>query len=138
MLKGIPIHSQVWMSHGDTISNLPSDFHVIASTKDVRIAAYTIKKEETYAIQFHPEVYHSLDGKKILHNFLIDIAGCSQDWTPSSFVKETLLERSDNFRIFSCKNCGGVASVNRTNKIYYCKNESRPNEYTVSIHIKKI
>ena len=90
LLKGIPVHSQVWMSHGDTISNLPSDFHVIASTKDVRIAAYTIKKEETYAIQFHPEVYHSLDGKKILHNFLIDISGCSQDWTPSSFVKETV------------------------------------------------
>jgi len=90
LLKDIPSDSQVWMSHGDTISTLPSDFDVIASTKDVRVAAYKIDKEETYAIQFHPEVYHSSDGKQLLQNFLIDIAECSQDWTPSSFVEDTV------------------------------------------------
>ncbi|MGY8989378.1 MAG: glutamine-hydrolyzing GMP synthase [Flavobacteriales bacterium] len=90
LLKDVPNGSQVWMSHGDTISTIPSDFEVIASTKDVKIAAYKIEKEETYAIQFHPEVYHSTDGKQLLKNFLIDIAGCSQEWTPSSFVEDTV------------------------------------------------
>ena len=92
LLKDVPNGSQVWMSHGDTISTLPSNFEVIASTKDVKIAAYKIEKEETYAIQFHPEVYHSTDGKQLLQNFLIDIAGCSQDWTPSSFVEDTVAQ----------------------------------------------
>ncbi len=92
LLKDVPNDSQVWMSHGDTISTLPSDFEVIASTKDVKIAAYKIEREETYAIQFHPEVYHSTDGKQLLQNFLIDIAGCSQDWTPSSFVEDTVVQ----------------------------------------------
>ena len=92
LLKDVPNDSQVWMSHGDTISTLPSDFEVIASTKDVKVAAYKIEKEETYAIQFHPEVYHSTDGKQLLQNFLIDIAGCSQDWTPSSFVEDTVAQ----------------------------------------------
>jgi len=92
LLKDVPNDSQVWMSHGDTISTLPSDFEVIASTKDVKFAAYKIEKEETYAIQFHPEVYHSTDGKQLLQNFLIDIAGCSQDWTPSSFVEDTVAQ----------------------------------------------
>ena len=92
LLKDVPNDSQVWMSHGDTISTLPSDFEVIASTKDVKVAAYKIEKEETYAIQFHPEVYHSTDGKQLLQNFLINIAGCSQDWTPSSFVEDTVAQ----------------------------------------------
>ena len=92
LLKDVPNDSQVWMSHGDTISTLPSDFEVIASTKDVKVAAYKIEREETYAIQFHPEVYHSTDGKQLLQNFLIDIAGCSQDWTPSSFVEDTVAQ----------------------------------------------
>ena len=92
LFKDVPNDSQVWMSHGDTISTLPSDFEVIASTKDVKVAAYKIEKEETYAIQFHPEVYHSTDGKQLLQNFLIDIAGCSQDWTPSSFVEDTVTQ----------------------------------------------
>ena len=83
-------NSQVWMSHGDTISELPNEFDVIASTKDVRVAAYKIKQEKTYAIQFHPEVYHSVDGKQILQNFLVRIAGCKQDWTPTTFVKDTV------------------------------------------------
>ena len=92
LLKDVPDNSQVWMSHGDTISILPSNFKIIASTKDVKIAAYKIEEEDTYAIQFHPEVYHSTDGKQILQNFLYDIAKCSADWTPSTFVEDTVSE----------------------------------------------
>jgi len=90
LLKGIPDNSQVWMSHGDTISTLPDNFEIIASTKDVKVAAYKIENEDTFAIQFHPEVYHSTDGKQLLQNFLVDIAECSQDWTPNAFVEETV------------------------------------------------
>lgn len=82
--------SQVWMSHSDTIKTLPSSGVLIASTHDVANAAYRIDGEETYAIQFHPEVYHSTDGKQILENFLVSIAGLHQDWTPDSFVEETV------------------------------------------------
>ncbi|MCL4147558.1 UNVERIFIED_CONTAM: hypothetical protein GTU68_055195 [Idotea baltica] len=82
--------SQVWMSHSDTIKTLPSKGVLIASTHDVANAAYRIDDEETYAIQFHPEVYHSTDGKQILENFLVSIAGLHQDWTPDSFVEETV------------------------------------------------
>ena len=92
LLKDVPDNSQVWMSHGDTISILPSNFKIIASTKDVEIAAYKIEEEDTYAIQFHPEVYHSTDGKQILQNFLYDISKCSADWTPSTFVEDTVSE----------------------------------------------
>jgi len=90
LLKDIPDNSQVWMSHGDTISTLPDNFEIIASTKDVKVAAYKIENEDTFAIQFHPEVYHSTDGKQLLQNFLLDIAECSQDWTPNAFVEETV------------------------------------------------
>ena len=92
LLFGVSNNSQVWMSHGDTISDLPKGFKIIASTKDVKVAAYKIQNETTYALQFHPEVYHSTDGKQLLQNFLVDIAGCKQDWTPSSFVKDTVEE----------------------------------------------
>ena len=92
LLFGVSNNSQVWMSHGDTISDLPEGFNIIASTKDVKVAAFKIQNETTYALQFHPEVYHSTDGKQLLKNFLVDIAGCKQDWTPSSFVKDTVEE----------------------------------------------
>ena len=92
LMFGVLNNSQVWMSHGDTISELPGGFNIIASTKDVKVAAYKIQEETTYAIQFHPEVYHSTDGKQILKNFLVDIAECKQDWTPSSFVNEAVDE----------------------------------------------
>ncbi|WP_027136783.1 glutamine-hydrolyzing GMP synthase [Gaetbulibacter saemankumensis] len=82
--------SQVWMSHSDTIKKLPENGVLIASTHDVENAAYRINGEETYAIQFHPEVYHSTDGKQLLENFLVSIAGVNQDWTPDSFVEETV------------------------------------------------
>lgn len=92
LFKGVPIDSQVWMSHGDTIKELPVDMEVVASTEDVAVAGYQVRGEETYAIQFHPEVYHSTDGKTLLQNFLDDICGCSRDWTPQSFIETTIAE----------------------------------------------
>jgi len=92
LLKGMTNGSQVWMSHGDTIKNIPSGFEIIASTHDVDIAGYTIQGEPTWGIQFHPEVYHSTEGKILLQNFVVDICGCHQLWTPSSFVETTINE----------------------------------------------
>ncbi len=90
LLKNIPKDSQVWMSHGDTISEIPEGFEVIASTDTVRVAAYQVNGSKTYGIQFHPEVTHSTDGKQLLENFLVDICGCTQDWTPDSFIETTI------------------------------------------------
>jgi len=87
---GVSTGSQVWMSHSDTIKHLPAHAKLIGSTADVKNAAYKIEGETTYAIQFHPEVYHSTDGTQMLKNFLVDIAGVQQDWTPDSFVQETV------------------------------------------------
>jgi len=78
------------MSHSDTIKKLPGNSILLASTHDVQNAAYKIEGEMTYAIQFHPEVYHSTDGKRLLENFLINIAQVTADWTPDSFVEETV------------------------------------------------
>jgi GMP synthase (glutamine-hydrolysing) len=80
------------MSHGDTISVLPQSCHIIASTHNVNCAGFEIQNEETFGLQFHPEVYHSSDGGKILSNFLLDICSCSQDWTPASFVESTVID----------------------------------------------
>ena len=82
--------SQVWMSHSDTIKVLPNKGILIASTEDVKNAAFKIDNELTYGIQFHPEVYHSSEGKKILENFLVKISSLKQDWTPDSFVEMTV------------------------------------------------
>ncbi len=90
LLKNIQIGSQVWMSHGDTITKIPESFEIIASTDSVKVAAYQVKGTQTYCIQFHPEVTHSTDGKQLLENFLVDICGCSQDWTPDSFIETTI------------------------------------------------
>ena len=92
LLKGVKLGSQVWMSHGDTILKTPESFEIIASTKDVAVGGFKIKGEETYGIQFHPEVYHSTEGTKLLKNFLVEICGVSQMWTPNSFVDETVAE----------------------------------------------
>lgn len=90
LMKEIPMHSQVWMSHGDTIKQLPADFELIASTPSVDVAAFHIRGEDTYGIQFHPEVTHSTDGLNLLRNFVVHIAGCSQDWTPDVFIESTV------------------------------------------------
>lgn len=92
LLKGVSARSQVWMSHGDTISKLPDGAEVIASTQDVEYAAFHICGEETYAVQFHPEVFHSVEGTKILGNFALNICGCKGDWTPASFIETTVEE----------------------------------------------
>tara|TARA_B100000214_G_scaffold332926_1_gene274705 strand:- start:1040 stop:2227 length:1188 start_codon:yes stop_codon:yes gene_type:complete len=89
-MKGVCEDSQVWMSHGDTIDTIPNGYNVIASTNDINIAAFHIENENTYGLQFHPEVYHSKDGAIILNNFLTDICGCTKDWTPAAFVQETV------------------------------------------------
>jgi GMP synthase (glutamine-hydrolysing) len=88
--EGISEGSQVWMSHSDTIKELPTNGELLASTHDVQNAAYKINGESTFAIQFHPEVYHSTDGKQLLKNFLVNIANVKPDWTPDSFVEETV------------------------------------------------
>ncbi|MEP7170287.1 MAG: glutamine-hydrolyzing GMP synthase [Bacteroidota bacterium] len=90
ILKGIANHSQVWMSHADTISEVPESFEVIAKTESIKIAAYHIRNEITYGLQFHPEVVHTTEGKRILKNFVINICGCHGDWTPGYFVDETV------------------------------------------------
>jgi GMP synthase (glutamine-hydrolysing) len=92
LFKGVSDHSQVWMSHGDTIAKLPENYTVIASTADVKVGAFEIEGETTFGIQFHPEVYHSTEGSIILKNFMINICGCKQDWTPDSFVETTIKE----------------------------------------------
>ena len=90
LTKGMTIDSQVWMSHGDTISKIPSNYKIISSTKDVSVAGYAINDEQTFGIQFHPEVYHTSEGKTLLSNFVVTICKCSCDWTPDSFVEETI------------------------------------------------
>lgn len=94
LFKGIDEGSQVWMSHGDTITLLPSHFEVIASTTDVKAAAFHVEGEQTWGVQFHPEVFHSTDGTMLLNNFL-DICGCAKDWTPASFIESTVKELKD-------------------------------------------
>jgi GMP synthase (glutamine-hydrolysing) len=90
LTRGLSDGSQVWMSHGDTIKHIPSNYKVIASTSDVEVAGFHIEGEATFGIQFHPEVYHSLEGAILLKNFIVDICGCSEDWTPASFVEESV------------------------------------------------
>ncbi len=90
LTKGMTVGSQVWMSHGDTIKKVPENYKIIASTKDVEVAGFEIEGENTFGIQFHPEVYHSTEGSILLKNFLVDVCGCTQDWTPSVFVDETV------------------------------------------------
>ncbi|MBW8326026.1 MAG: glutamine-hydrolyzing GMP synthase [Prolixibacteraceae bacterium] len=92
LFKNISQHSQVWMSHADTIVRIPENYKVIASTADVEYAAYQIEGEQTFAIQFHPEVYHTTEGTELLKNYVVDICGCKQDWTPDSFIETTVKE----------------------------------------------
>jgi len=91
LFDGIAEGSQVWMSHGDTITSMPDSFKIIASSADVPIAAYKIDGETTWAVQFHPEVFHTTDGTRLLSNFL-NICGCKRDWSPASFIETTVAE----------------------------------------------
>ena len=92
LVRGMSDGGQVWMSHGDTILEIPEKYKIIASTPDVKVAGFSIQGEPTYGIQFHPEVYHSVDGTILLRNFMVDICGCSQDWTPLAFVETAVSE----------------------------------------------
>ena len=98
LLKDVTNGSQVWMSHGDTIKSIPSNYKKICSTKDVDFAGFEIENEKTYGIQFHPEVFHSTDGKQLLQNFIVDICECSQDWTPDAFVETTVADLKAKLR----------------------------------------
>ena len=92
LIRDLSERTQVWMSHGDTIVRIPESYRIIASTEDVPVAAFQIDGEQTWGIQFHPEVYHSTEGKQLLKHFVVDICGCRQDWTPASFVESTVAE----------------------------------------------
>ncbi|MDO8999875.1 MAG: glutamine-hydrolyzing GMP synthase [Bacteroidota bacterium] len=92
LFKSISNNSQVWMSHADTILKTPDNFKIIASTKDVKVAGFCINGEETFGIQFHPEVYHSTEGAQLLKNFVYDICGCIGSWTPASFVETSIAD----------------------------------------------
>lgn len=93
LLKNLTPSSQVWMSHSDSIVELPDHFEILATTESIPVAAFKSNdgnSKPLYGLQFHPEVYHSIEGKKVLHNFLVNICGCHQDWTPAHFVTETV------------------------------------------------
>ena len=93
LLQDLPAASQVWMSHSDTIKKLPEGFELLGTTESIPVAAFKSGKaagNHIYGLQFHPEVYHSTEGKKILRNFLVNICGCSQDWTPAHYITDTI------------------------------------------------
>ena len=92
LLKGVSPNSQVWMSHGDTITSIPDNFKIIASTDKVAVAAYQAVGEKLWGVQFHPEVFHSTDGTQILKNFVVDICGGKQDWSAASFIESTVAQ----------------------------------------------
>lgn len=96
ILQNVIERSQVWMSHGDTILELPKGFELLATTESIPVAAFKMNGKlaahSLYGLQFHPEVYHSIEGKKIINNFLVSVCGCTQDWTPSHFVSSTIDE----------------------------------------------
>ena len=96
IFKGIQDNSQIWMSHGDTIAALPDQFEVIAKTEGIPVAAFKSKEgqydHDIYCLQFHPEVTHSVDGSKILDNFITHVAQCEKNWTPASFVEESIAQ----------------------------------------------
>lgn len=98
LLNGMSAESQVWMSHGDTITETPDSVINIGSTQDVKNAAYRFKDQQTWGIQFHPEVYHSTEGKILIENFVVHIAKASQTWTPNSFVESTVSEIQDTIK----------------------------------------
>ncbi|HEY8399325.1 MAG TPA: glutamine-hydrolyzing GMP synthase [Flavihumibacter sp.] len=92
IFKGMSKESQVWMSHGDSVKEVPDGFEILADTQSIPVAAFKKKDEQQtlYAVQFHPEVYHSIEGKLLIKNFLVEVCGCSQDWTPAHFITDTV------------------------------------------------
>ena len=112
LFKGVKENTQVWMSHGDTITAIPDNFKTIASTDKVKIAAYQVEGEKMWGVQFHPEVLHTAEGKKMLRNFVYNVCGCSGDWKMDSFVEnnvKALRERIGDGKVL-CALSGGVDS----------------------------
>ena len=143
LFKGFEKGSQVWMSHGDTITAIPSDFEVIGSTKDVKNAAFASTKQPVWAVQFHPEVFHSLQGTQLLKNFVVDICGSKQEWSAASFVETTVAELKEqlgNDRVILGLSGGVDSSVaavllnkaigNRLTCIFVDHGMLRKNEFT--------
>lgn len=95
LLKEVEVGTQVWMSHGDTITNLPSNFQLISKTESIPVAGFKLEGKNVYGIQFHPEVTHSIQGKVVLRNFVVHICKAAQDWTPDIFVEETVARLKD-------------------------------------------
>lgn len=113
LFRGVKDNSTVWMSHGDSITMIPQNFQLVASTHEVKMAGFHIEGENTWGVQFHPEVYHSEDGTKLLNNFVEDICGCARDWTPASFIENTvasLREQIGNDKVVLALS-GGVDST---------------------------
>jgi GMP synthase (glutamine-hydrolysing) len=98
LLKGVSVNSQVWMSHGDTIASIPQEYKIVASTEQVKVGAFESAAEPTFGLQFHPEVYHTTEGLQILKNFLVNVCGCRQDWTPASFIESTIQELKNTLK----------------------------------------
>ncbi|OAV69735.1 GMP synthase [glutamine-hydrolyzing] [Bacteroidales bacterium Barb6XT] len=113
LLKGFQSGAQIWMSHGDTITSLPDGFKAIAGTADVKAAAYRVEGEPTWGVQFHPEVFHTTDGTRLLDNFLA-ICDAAKDWTPASFIQSTtdrLKERLGDDKVILALSGGVDSSV---------------------------
>jgi len=98
LFRGISSGTQVWMSHGDTIAQVPESFKITASTADVIVGGFRVRNEATYGIQFHPEVYHTVEGLELLRNFVVDICGCSQSWTPDSFIEDAVNQLKEQLK----------------------------------------
>jgi GMP synthase (glutamine-hydrolysing) len=115
LLKDVMDLSQVWMSHSDSILRMPEGFEVLATTQDIPYAAFKLNGNghPVYGVQFHPEVYHSIEGKKVLKNFLVNICGCSQNWTPAHFITDTVeqLKKTIGNRKVIMALSGGVDST---------------------------
>lgn len=150
LLTEVAHHSQVWMSHGDSILSLPEGFVVLANTESIPVAAFRasdILPNALYGLQFHPEVYHSLEGKKIIRNFLVAVCGCRMDWTPASFIEETIekLQQQIGQRKVIMALSGGVDSTvaatlihraigNRLHGIFVDNGVLRKNEFQQVLH----
>lgn len=152
LLKDVTERSQVWMSHADTILDLPKGFEVLATTESIPYAAFEKSggHQPLVCLQFHPEVYHSIEGKKIIKNFLVDICGCKQDWTPAHFVSDTVeaLKKQIGNRKVIMAMSGGVDSTvaatlihkaigDRLHGIFVDNGVLRKNEFTQVLDIYK-
>ncbi len=115
LFQGMSATSQVWMSHADSVKEIPEGFELLADTQSIPVAAFRKKDDNQtlYAVQFHPEVYHSIEGKKLIRNFLVEVCGCSQDWTPAHFISDTVaaLQKQIGDRKVIMALSGGVDST---------------------------